>query len=330
MESSPPRWLLLLHQIPPKPAYFRAKIQRRLKRLGALAVKNSAYLLPATNETLEDFQWLAGEIRSEGGDAWLFSTELLSGFTDANLERAFTEAITEDYRALVSDAAALLDDRRSLSASDSSDPADDGPHRKEWERLRKRWDAIRGRDHFGAEASEEVRTVMGEIEQTMQRSREASKPTGASSESVHEFRARTWVTRRDVKIDRIASAWLIRRFIDPAARFLFVDGAHHEPRPAEVRFDMFEGEFTHRGPRCTFEVLLVDIELNDPVLAEIAEIVHEIDLKDDLYGRSESAGIAAVIEGLVLSEPDDVRRIEEGGAILDRLYEQLRRNRQRT
>lgn len=328
MKETPREWLLLLHQIPPKPPYFRAKVQRRLKRLGALPVKNSAYVLPATDETLEDFQWLVGEIRSEGGEAWLFRSEVLAGFTDPALERAFSEIADEDYRALATDAAALLDDRRSPHANDSPKLPESGADRHEWQRLRKRWDAIRRRDHFGAKAGAEVRTLMGEIEQTLNRSAETGQRPPSSPRGSQEFGARTWVTRRDVKIDRIASAWLIRRFIDPAARFLFVEEATHEPRPAEVRFDMFQGEFTHRGARCTFEVLVGDLAPVDPVLKEMAEIVHEIDLKDDLYDRPEAVGISAVIEGLVLREPDDARRLEEGAGIFDGLYERLRRDRE--
>lgn len=326
MDKTPHHWLLLLHQIPPKPAYFRAKVQRRLKRLGALPVKNSAYLLPATDETLEDFQWLVSEIRSEGGEAWLFESEVLAGSTDAALEREFTEISSAEYRELAKDLATVLDDRRNAPASAASELADGGAPRQEWQRLRRRREAIRQRDHFPAQAAEEVRTLMSEIEQTMKSSRETPEHTGSSPAGIRDFRARTWVTRRNVKIDRIASAWLIRRFVDPAARFLFVDEDTHEPRPAEVRFDMFQGEFTHRGPHCTFEVLVEDVALTDPVLTEIAEIVHDIDLKDDLYGRPEAVGIAAVIDGLVLREPDDARRLEQGGAIFDGLYEQLRRD----
>jgi hypothetical protein len=247
----------------------------------------------------------------------LFRAEVLSGFSDTSLEQRFQEIPAADYRELAEDASAFLDGVRQTPAQ----PVDESVRRQEEQRLRRRWEAIRRRDHFRAEAGEEVAALMKEIERVLRRPPAA---TGTPA-SEHAFSAQTWATRRNVKIDRIGSAWLIRRFIDPAARFRFVDEPH-EPGPHEVRFDMFEAEFTHRGSRCTFEVLIEEFALRDPALAVIAEIVHEIDLKDDLYSRPEASGIGLVIDGLVLREPDDARRIEDGAAIFDGLLERIRRN----
>ena len=129
-----------------------------------------------------------------------------------------------------------------------------------------------------------------------------------------------WVTRQGVQVDRIASAWLIRRFIDPGARFKFVPGAGYRPQPGELRFDMFEGEFTHLGDRCTFEVLLGHADPADPALRAIGEIIHDIDLKDDKYGREEVAGVRSLIAGIAASSTDDEQRLARGSALLDDLY----------
>ena len=123
-----------------------------------------------------------------------------------------------------------------------------------------------------------------------------------------------------MQVDRIASAWLIRRFVDPAARFKFVPGSGYVAQPGELRFDMFEGEFTHRGERCTFEVLLAESGLDDPALGAIAEIIHDIDLKDGKYGREEAAGVRSLIAGIAASSPDDVERLARGAILLDDLY----------
>jgi hypothetical protein len=128
------------------------------------------------------------------------------------------------------------------------------------------------------------------------------------------------VTRQGVQIDRIASAWLIRRFIDPGARFKFVPGTGYAATAGELRFDMFEGEFTHRGDRCTFEVLLAEAGLDDPALGAIGEIIHDIDLKDGKYGREEAAGIRTLIAGIASSHNDDNQRLERGGAVFDDLH----------
>ena len=134
---------------------------------------------------------------------------------------------------------------------------------------------------------------------------------------------RVWVTRRGIKVDRIGSAWLIRKAIDPEARFKFVDPAGYEPEPGELRFDMFDGEYTHEGPRCTFETLLARFDLTDPALAALAEIVHDVDCKDALFGRVEAPGLAAFIQGLAATTADDATRLERGSMMFDALYASL-------
>src|SRR6185312_6642 len=131
------------------------------------------------------------------------------------------------------------------------------------------------------------------------------------------LQGRVWVTREGVQVDRIASAWLIRRFIDAEARFRFVPGTGYKPQPGELRFDMFEGEFTHRGDRCTFEVLRGHAGLGDPALGAIAEIIHDIDLKDGKYGREETAGVRSLIAGITAASSNDEQRLERGMALLD-------------
>ena len=133
----------------------------------------------------------------------------------------------------------------------------------------------------------------------------------------------TWVTRRDVFVDRIASAWLIRRFIDPKAGFKFVGSRSYQPKPGEVRFDMFEAEYTHEGDRCTFETLLERAGLKDRALVAIGEIVHDIDCKDDKFGREEALGVAALVRGIARANPDDGTRLERGAAAFDDLYASL-------
>ena len=148
-----------------------------------------------------------------------------------------------------------------------------------------------------------------------------------TSAGVDALRGKVWVTREAVQIDRIASAWLIRRFIDPAARFKFVPGRAYLPRTGEVRFDMFEGEYTHEGDRCSLEVLLARSGLSDPALQAIAEIVHDIDLKDGKFGREECPGIKSLIAGVAMAHPDDEARIANGSAIFDNLYAYFRKKR---
>ena len=154
-----------------------------------------------------------------------------------------------------------------------------------------------------------------------------SAPDGdAAPAPAGEFRGRTWVTRTGVHVDRIASAWLIRRFIDPEARFRFVRPSDRVEGP-EIRFDMFEAEFTHEGDRCTFEVLLRRFALRDRALARLGEIVHDIDLKDGKHAHPETSGLDHLIAGIAMRHKDDEARLRDGAAVLEALYEYFKRKR---
>jgi hypothetical protein len=174
-------------------------------------------------------------------------------------------------------------------------------------------------DFFGAEGRAAAEGLVSGLEaalkqeETMADSKTSAPPPGP----LHD---RLWVTRQGVQVDRIASAWLIRRFIDRGARFKFVPGTGYSAEPGELRFDMFEGEFTHIGDRCTFEVLLGHAGLDEPALKAIGEVIHDIDLKDGKYGREEVAGVRTLINGIAASSSDDEQRLARGSALLDELY----------
>ena len=292
--------MLLLHQIPPKPPYLRAKILRRLNQLGALPIKNSAYLLPASEEALEDFQWVRREAIESGGDAWVFRAEAVAGLSSEALQEAFRETRRKDYEELLAAA-------RRLGES---------PSESEWRKLRRRYDDVRRIDYFEAPGREQLEEHMRTIERMLH----GPAPAPAGKPDTAGFQGRKWVTRRGIKVDRIGSSWLIRRFLDPSAEISFVDLSTYTHTEGEIRFDMFEGEFTHEGEHCTFEVLMEWSGLYNPALTAIAEVVHDIDLKDVKFGRPETAGVAAMIEGIVRLHTDDARRLEDGLALFDALY----------
>jgi hypothetical protein len=307
------RWILLLHQIPPNPGYLRAKVMRRLNQLGALPIKNSAYILPDNEETQEDFEWLRREIAQGGGEGWTFRCDSLGGLSDAEIEDRFRKLRTPDFAALAEECRTLLEQLRGKRG----EPVGESALRK----LRRRQEELGRIDFFQAQGRQEVEVLMKEIE----RSLEGSGAASGTAAATREYHGRTWVTRKGVKVDRMASAWLIRRFIDPAAKFVFVDPANYQHRDQELRFDMFEGEFTHEGELCTFEVLTKLVGAEDTALQAIGEVVHDIDLKEARYQRPETAGIAPLIDGIALRHSDDARRLEEGATIFDALYAQYGR-----
>ncbi|MDQ8165273.1 MAG: chromate resistance protein [Gemmatimonadota bacterium] len=247
VSSAQPPWLLLLHRLPPEPAYLRVKVRRRLQKVGAVLVKNSVYVLPNREETLEDLLWVTREIESEGGEAMVCEASFVAGVSNAELATLF------------------------------------------------------------------------------ERPREAGSGPAGAVDRIEP--GSIWVTRQGVFVDRIASAWLIRRFIDHGARFKFVPARGYQPAAGELRFDMFEGEFTHDGDRCTFEVLQERFVPKDRALRAVAELVHDIDCKDEKFGRAEVAGLAMMMQGLKRTVDDDATRIARGAELLDALYEEMKRSR---
>ena len=310
-------WLLLIHQIPPKPDYLRVKIGRRLQRIGAVPVKNSVYVLPDRPHSVEDFQWVRAEIIDGGGDASICRASFVDGLTSSQLEHVFHSARDADY-------ADLADSARDLWSALRRRDRDAGRQRptradEEIARLRKRLSAIVAIDFFAATgrrvAEDAIRAVVEELGPADESLEVVPKAADRSA-----YRGRTWVTRSGIFVDRIASAWLIRRFIDRDAKFKFVSSAKYRAAHGELRFDMFEGEFTHEGDRCTFETLLERFALRDPALHSIAEIVHDIDLKDEKFGRADALGVERVVTGIAAASVEDGARLERGSQLFDDLY----------
>jgi hypothetical protein len=314
--ASQNRWLVLIHQLPPKPSYARVKVWRRLQALGAVALKNSVYVLPNRDGAREDFEWLSQEVQQLGGSATVCEARLVQGFDDQELEELFNAAREADYRQLLKDVRQVEASLRPTRRRAISLPA----AQSEVAGLRKRHGVLAAIDFFGARGGEAVEAVLAELERTISRTGQRAV-TMTRPEDLH---GRVWVTRTGVHVDRIASAWLIRRFIDPDARFKFVAGRGYAPEPGELRFDMFEAEFTHQGDLCTFEVLCAQLDLADAGLRAIGEIVHDIDLKEDKHARPEVAGVARVLAGLAKSTREDPERIERGSRLFDDLYESFR------
>ena len=310
------RWLLLIHQLPPKPDYFRVKIWRRLQRIGAVAIKNSVYVLPHTEQAGEDFQWLRREIVAGGGEASVCQAAFVDGLSDGQIEALFRAQRDAEYAELARTAAEVARERGGGSGGggereSSGDVA----------RLERRLAEIVALDHFGAPGR---RAAEAALTRARDRHRPGDRPRTAAARPTRPVHGRTWVTRSGVHVDRIASAWLIRRFIDPKARFRFVAAQDARTTPGELRFDMFEAEYTHEGDRCTFETLAARFGLTDAGVAVIGELVHDIDCKDGKFARTETAGLERMIAGVIRRYAGDEARLERGAAVLDDLYEAFR------
>ena len=314
-------WLLLIHQIPPEPGYLRVKIGRRLQRIGAVSIKNSVYVLPHNDQFHEDFEWMLREIDAGGGEAMVCEAAFIEGLSDAQVKDLFQAARDEDYRKIAEDLQGLSG---RVPALPSHENGEWSQLRRDTSRLKRRLADVAAIDYFGALGRSEAEAALLGLEGRLRASQAEvadDDDAGAAAKNTAEtYRGRTWVTRAGVNIDRIASAWLIRGFIDEAARFKFVAERSYGPAKDELRFDMFEAEFTHEGEDCTFEVLLKRIGLTDPALAAIAEIVHDLDLKDGKFGRPETPGVGAFVNSLALRHAEDGKRLEHGAALFEDLY----------
>jgi len=198
--------------------------------------------------------------------------------------------------------------------------SDRSQHEGHLVRLKRRLAAIVELDFFQARGRGTAESLLRAIEDRFHSKESPKASHGKGVGSPARFKTYTWVTRKDVYVDRMASAWLIRRFLNPRARFKFVEDKIYQPKVKEVRFDMFEAEFTHEGDRCTFEVLMERAHLHDPALREIAEIIHEIDLKDDKFFREDVLGFERVLAGIVKAHKDDHARLVRSAAVLDDAY----------
>jgi hypothetical protein len=302
-------WYLLVHQVPPRPLYLRAKIRQRLAKVGAVALKDAVYVLPRREDCLEDFEWIAEEARAGGGEAWICEAAFPDAKTDQVLVSRFQAERDSEYSALAREVRGWT--------RGNEDPV------PRIARARKRLEDIARTDFFAAKGRKATELLIERAARNQERRRQTMKTS--SKERKANLVGRTWVTRRGVKVDRISSAWFVRRFVDPKARLRLIDPKKEEIRPGEIGFDMPGGEFTHEGDRCTLETLVRRSAVSDRALKPITEIVHDIDLKDGKFGRPETAGVAQILAGLFVANPDDDEgRLERGFALFDELYASFR------
>jgi hypothetical protein len=307
------RWLLFVHQLPANPSSLRVRTWRRLQQVGALAVKQAVYALPDSPNAREDFEWLKTEVEAAGGQVSVFVADTVDTWSNDALVEEFRRSREEAYTALARDAEQVL---RRLGTGQQ--PRRKTPSRRVLQQYRERLAAIERVDFFGSAGRDRVIALIRHIEE-----RATVKPRNsigaAQSEVPTSYHARLWVTRPRPGVDRMASAFLIKRFVDPEARFDFV--ADREAAPdGSIPFDMFGVEFTHRGELCTFEVLCETFQLKDSALARMATIVHDLDLKNGRFGAHEASTIGTVIEGLRLTRSDDHELLADGMTLFEALY----------
>jgi len=297
-------WLLLLLSLPPRPSSLRVRAWRRLKALGAVALKSGAYLLPFSPDRYEQFQWLAQEVQKDRGEAILLKVDRVENMNEPEVVRLFDEARNADY-------SSLTDRYRKLGSAKRPRAAE------ELARLARELDRLADIDFFEAPGRQQALRAREAAERRATGLPKAgARPAGQLD--LEALQGRRWATRPRPHVDRIASAWLIKRFLDPAAEFVFA--AADELPPDAIPFDMAGVEFGHQGDDCTFETLLHRSGLRDRRLAAIAEIVHEADVRDGKFQREEARGLDLVLRGLLAAIKDDQEALAQGLTLFDGLY----------
>ena len=315
---SPRRWLLFAHQLPSSPSNLRVRTWRRLQQLGAIPVKQAVYLLPDTPAAREDFEWLKTEVKDAGGDATVFAAESVDAWSDDALVDEFRRVRQETYDELAEEIERVL---RRVAATRRPRGTRAPATRRRLEVFRGRLTALEHVDFFGSAGRDRVVSLLAALEdqvgETPRTAAAAASPEGAD---VSTYTNRVWVTRPRPGVDRMASAWLIRRFVDPGARFGFAADRASLPSPGAVPFDMFGVEFSHRGDGCTFETLCAVFRVRHPAVVRIAAIVHDLDLKDGRFGPPEATTVGTLIEGLQLATADDDTLLERGTTLFESLF----------
>ncbi len=290
-------WLLLIFTLPAKQASERVEVWRKLKRYGTLALPTSGYLLPNTPENQERFEWIAAAIRKYKGQASVAQLQALDDLPSDKLKQMFVEARSKDYEAIIRDLKKPSRHKR--------DPGNIA-------RFRRRLQGIAAIDFFQSPLRSRAEALLQSLD-----SKDETKATAARGHKARkEYQNRVWVTRPRPGIDRVSSAWLIRRFIDPDAQFAFA--ADSREHPDAIPFDMFQaGGFGHRGEDCTFETLLKEFAISDPKVQTIAEAIHDADLGDEKFGRSEALGLDRVLIGWAQQGVSDDELLRRGMEMIE-------------
>ena len=299
-------WLLLLYSLPAHRNTQRVAVWRRFRKIGALQLTTSTYLLPDQPAHYEHFQWLTKFIRDSGGDATLVRVREIEGMPNEKLVALFNEARDREYGAIRKSLRNLERDRKSRA-----EPGE------QLHRVVRQFRDLRSIDFFNSSRGQEIEMQLQKLE------RKTAAKGALPKIHPEDYRERTWLTRPRPQIDRTGSAWLIRKFIDPKARFAFAHkvSAHRKA----VSFDMLEAEFSHVGEECTFETLTKRFTIRDKAVRKIAEMVHDADLEDDKFQRPEGIGIDRVLKGWGKEGLADEEILRRGFECFDALYAFLQR-----
>ncbi len=299
----------------------RMSLWRKFRQLGAVSLKNSVYILPLAERTYENFQWLSQQIQSMGGEATLVRTKGIENLEDKEIIGLFNTARDSDYREIIMSCESFL---KKVARGKEEISAERDILKKELAHIGKKLKTLVEIDLFNAPLGKEADKLFQRCTKVLEAKGRRLRPGGSAPLRREGFQEKRWITRKRPHVDRLATAWLIRRFIDPKAEFLF-QKAGRPPPGGVIPFDMVGVEFSHQGEDCTIETMLKRFAIKDPAAWEIARIVHDADLKDSKYGKEEAKGLSLLLKGLMDLHDEDNTLLEEGIQVFEYLYRGLKR-----
>jgi len=315
-------WLLIFYSVPSHPVSNRMMIWRKLAKVGAVQLKGAVYILPATEEHEEFLQWLIGEVKSMGGDGAFVRSAEIRTMTDADIRRLFSTQADKEYHRLEKSLDVV---ERKIQSIRKGTKSEEGKRLADQvAKFTKEFDGVAKRDFFETSTGKAMKKRIQAVEAGL---RDAGKKSPAEAASVvarrpQDYQGKIWATRKNPFIDRMASAWLIKRFIDPKASFTFIDERDVASLDdSTMAFDVRGAAFTHVGDLCTFEVLVKSFGIKDKAVKKIAEIVHDLDVKDDKYGKPEATGVEDILAGIRKTAKNDADGLERGITAFEMLYQ---------
>lgn len=315
-------WLIFFYSVPSKPVNLRMKTWRRLAKVGAVQLKDAVYILPYSEEHHEFLQWLSSEIASTGGESAFIKTEKIETMKQQEIIELFDRNRKDGYSQIEKGLDEL--ERKASSIRKGSSNQQVKTLTDKINKLFRDFEEIRKRDFFsskaGADLHKRLTTIETEIKGLLELNQNTLNPP-ITAKHLQDYQGKRWVTRKRPFVDRMASAWLIKKFIDQKATFGFIDEEELGDVDKDVvAFDLRSAEFTHQMDMCTFEVLVKAFRLKSKALKDIAEIVHELDLKDDKYKNPEVKGVEKILTGIRKTEKDDIQALEKGMLVFEMLY----------
>jgi hypothetical protein len=297
-------------------------IWRKLAKAGAVQLKGAVYILPATEEHEEFLQWLIGEVKSMGGDGAFVRTAEIRTMTDADIRLLFTTQADREYNRL--EKALDVLERKIQSIRKGTKSGEGKSLADQVAKFTKEFEGVAKRDFFDSSIGLAMKKRIHALEAGLRDAENKAPEETASvaARRVRDYQGKIWATRKNPFVDRMASAWLIKRFIDPKASFAFLDERDVASLDnTRVAFDVRGAAFTHVGDLCTFEVLVKSFGIKDKAVKKIAEVVHDLDVKDEKYGKPETIGVEEILAGIRKTAKNDADGLERGMAAFEMLYQ---------